>query len=102
MNLKALTLICMIILNSCKEIKDVSVTKINRFNIKTINLNKIETELSLQIKNNNSFSFTIYPSNFEVIFSGIKLGKAHINKKVQMKRNSEDNYNFILNTQLTD
>jgi hypothetical protein len=46
--------------------------------------------------------FSIYPSEFEVIFSGIRLGKAKLNKRVHLDAKSERIYTLKLNSKITD
>ena len=44
----------------------------------------------------------IYPSEFDVTYSGIKMGKARLYKRVHIEGNSEKPYGFKLKTDLKD
>lgn len=84
--------------SSCKEFKEVEVIGVENFKIKKISLEGIEADIKLKIKNPNSFGFSIYPSEFDVIFSSLNLGKAKLKKRVHIDSNCEKGYVFELNT----
>lgn len=87
--------------SSCKEFKEVEVIGVENFKIKKISLEGIEADIKLKIKNPNSFGFSIYPSEFDVIFSSLNLGKAKLKKRVHIDSNCEKGYIFELNTSFT-
>lgn len=58
----------------------------------------MEAEISVQIKNPNSFGFKIFSGKAEVYFGGILLGKAKLVKKVKIPKNSDGVYDMRLNT----
>ena len=88
--------------NSCKEFKEVEVTGVKSFRLTKVSQEGIEGEVILGIKNPNSVSFSIYPSEFDVVYSGIKMGKARLHKRVHIDGNSEKLYVFKLKTSLKD
>ncbi|HRF38873.1 MAG TPA: choice-of-anchor L domain-containing protein, partial [Saprospiraceae bacterium] len=61
-------------------------------------LEGIEALIELNIKNPNSMGFSIYPSEFDIIFSGMNLGKAKLKKRVHIDANCEKAYTFELNS----
>ncbi len=87
---------------SCKDLKEASVTGVDHFYIKNINGEGIDADLNLKIKNTNNFGFSIYPSEFDIIFSGIRLGKAKLDKRVHIDGNTERIYLFNLKSNLGD
>ena len=89
-------------ITSCKELKEVSVIGIDQFFINKINTEGIDANLSLKIKNTNSFGFSIYPSEFDIIYNGMHLGKAKLNKRVHIDGNTERVYSFNLKSNLSD
>ena len=89
-------------ITSCKELKEVSVIGIDQFFINKINTEGIDANLSLKIKNTNNFGFSIYPSEFDIIYNGMHLGKAKLNKRVHIDGNTERVYSFNLKSNLSD
>lgn len=85
-------------MSSCTQLKEVQYTGIKGFNVQRISTSGIEGDVILGIKNLNSFGFAIYPSEFDVTYSGIYLGKARMTKRVFIKRNMEESYSFHLNS----
>lgn len=87
---------------SCKEFKDVEVTGVKSFRLTKVSGDGIEGEVIIGIKNPNAYSFFIYPSEFDVTYSGMKMGKARLYKKVRIDGNTEKVYVFKLKTNLKD
>ena len=81
---------------SCKEFKEAKVTRVESFRLIKVSTEGIEAEIILGIKNPNKIGFSIYPSEFDVIFSGINLGKAKLYKRIHINGNSEKTYVFKL------
>ena len=48
------------------------------------------------IKNPNGFGFSIYKSEFDIIYSGVYLGKAKLSKRVHIRADAEEIYSFNL------
>jgi len=90
------------ILTSCQEFQDVQVVGVDSFFINKINTDGIEAEVKIKIHNPNSRGFSLYPSEFDIIFSGIRLGKARLYKRVHINANSEKVYTFKLKSKLED
>jgi LEA14-like dessication related protein len=83
---------------SCKEFKEVEVIGVKDFKIKKLSLAGIEAEIQLNIKNPNDMGFSIYPSEFDIIFSGMNLGRAKLKKRVHIDKNCSKAYLFELNS----
>jgi LEA14-like dessication related protein len=79
---------------SCEEFKEVQVTGVKSFRVTKLNMEGIEAEVIVGIKNPNTKGFSIYPSEFDATFSGIKLGKAKLYKRVHIGANCEKPYVF--------
>src|SRR6187401_3203395 len=90
------------ILNSCKEFQEIQVMGVKSFRLTKVNAEGIEGEVILGIKNPNEKGFSIYPSEFDVVYSGIHLGKARLYKRVHIAGHSEKLYTFKLKTSLKD
>ncbi len=91
-----------LLFNSCKEFKEVQVTGVKSFRLTKVSANGIEGEVILGIKNPNDYGFSIYPSEFDITYSGMKMGKARLYKKVHIEGNSEKAYVFKLKTDLKE
>jgi len=77
-----------------------SISNVEGFNLNKISSEGIEGEISLKIKNPNAVGFSIYPSEFDIVFSGIHIGKAKLHKRVHISANTEKVYTFKLKSSL--
>lgn len=97
---KFLLLLC-ITCFSCAPLKDLEVKSVEGFHLKTLEPKGLETELILKIENPNKFGFTIYPSDFDIYYSGVYLGKAQLQKKVKIRGKEQHSYDFQLKNDLS-
>jgi len=102
MKSKILIILASVFLLSCKEFKEITVTNVDSFYMNKITTEQIEAEINVKINNPNNMGFSIYPSEFEVIFSGIRLGKARLNKRVHIDGKTEKVYTFKLHSKIAD
>ncbi len=91
-----------LLFNSCKEFKEVQVTGVKSFRLTKVGQDGIEGEVIFGIKNPNDNGFSIYPSEFDITYSGMKMGKARLYKRVHINGHSEKPYVFKLKTDLKD
>ncbi len=91
-------LICVLLVTSCKEMKDVEVKGIENFKITKMNKEGLNAIISVKIKNPNNFGFTIYSGQADVTLSNIPLGTSHLQKKIFIKANEEAVYDLYLHT----
>jgi LEA14-like dessication related protein len=89
-------LLSLLFLASCRDLKDITLTNVDSFSIQKMSLQEIEGELQLTIKNPNTVGFSIYKSEFDIIYGDVKLGKAKLHKRVRIGANSEKSYVFKL------
>ena len=87
---------------SCKNYQDITISKIENVSIKSITKNGIEAVITAKVKNPNHFGFTIYKSNVDASFAGMKVGKAQLVKKVKIKSNSETSHTFNINSDFSN
>lgn len=85
---------------SCKDFQDVQCTGVKGFKINQVSTSGIDADIMLGIKNPNNFGFSIYKSEFNIVYSGINLGKAHLSKRVHINANTEEVYSFNLKSDL--
>lgn len=97
-----LTGILIVFFSSCRSFKEAEFTGVKGFKVNTINLQGIDADVILGIKNPNNIGFSIYPSEFEVMLMGIGLGKAKLKKRVHISANSEKAYSFRLKSSFKD
>lgn len=93
---------CLMFLVGCRNFKELECTGVSGFKVNKVNTEGIDAELLLKIKNPNKVGFSIYQSEFDVIYSGINLGKAKLNKRVHIKANAEEVYSFNLKKSFKD
>lgn len=87
---------------SCKNFEEIKVIGVDSFYLNKLNMDGIEAEVKLKIKNPNTVGFSVYPSEFDVLFSGIRLGKAKLNRRVHIDANCERVYSFKLKSGFGD
>jgi LEA14-like dessication related protein len=92
----------MIFFTSCKDFKEAQCTGVKGFKINKIGPQGIDADILLGIKNPNQMGFSIYRSEFDVIYSGINLGKAKLSKRVRIAANTEKTYSFNLKSNFKD
>lgn|SRR5574343_287632 len=90
------------IISSCNDFKEAEVTGVKGFKIKKMNTEGIDADVILGVKNPNSIGFSIYPSEFDITFSGVNLGKAKLKKRVHIDANCEKPYVFELKSTFKD
>ena len=81
---------------SCAPVKDLEVKGVKSFSIKELDAKGLESELQLTIHNPNKFGFKILPSEFDIRYSGMYLGKAKLTKRVRIHGNEDKAYTFQL------
>ncbi len=102
MKFKLFFIIASLFFISCREAKEIKVTSVEGFYLNKLTIENIDADIKLKIDNPNKMGFSIYPSEFEVIFNGIRLGQAKMNKRVHLSAKSEKVYTFKLNSKLSD
>ncbi|MCC6372034.1 MAG: LEA type 2 family protein [Bacteroidia bacterium] len=89
-------LVSLVFATSCYNLKDVQCTGAKEFNISKINTEGINAQVSLMIKNPNNFGFKVLPSEFDIYYGGVKVGKAKTTAKVKIAKNQEQLVPFEL------
>ena len=100
--LKTFLFAFVILISSCTDFKEAQCTGVKGFKINKINASGMEAEILLGIKNPNKMSFSVYKSEFDVVYSGINLGKAKLYKRVRIAGNTEKTYSFNLKSNFKD
>ena len=95
-------LFCIIFFSSCKDFKEAQCTGVKGFKINKISPQGMDADILLGIKNPNKMGFSVYRSEFDVIYSGIHLGKAKLSKRVPIAANTEKTYSFNLKSDFKD
>ncbi|MGZ3921094.1 MAG: LEA type 2 family protein [Bacteroidia bacterium] len=95
-------LLLLIFVTGCKDFKEIQVTGVKGFKVNKIDAQGINADLLLDIKNPNTMGFSIYRSEFDVMYNGINLGKARSSKRVHISANSQETYSFNLKSDFKD
>lgn len=89
-----LSLLC-----SCKELREVTVSRLEGARLIKLDQSGIEMEVSLRIKNPNSVGFSIYKSsNLEATLNDIHIGRLKLDRKIHVNPNSDDVHTFTLSS----
>lgn len=104
MNYKLYILFSLLIISlmSCRDLKELSVSNVEGFQVNKMNARGIEADIMLKVKNPNNVGFTIYPSEFDITYSGVRLGKAKLDKHVKIAKSCERVYTFKLNSNFSE
>lgn len=86
----------LIFFTSCKDFKELQVTGVKGFKVNKIDTKGIDADILLGVKNPNSIGFSVYRSEFDVVYNGINLGKARSSKRVHIDANADKTYSFNL------
>jgi LEA14-like dessication related protein len=95
-------LISILMFTSCKDFKEAQCTGVKGFKVNKMDMNGVDADIILGIKNPNKTGFSIYRSEFDVTISGIHLGKAKLKKRVHIGGNAEKDYAFNLKSSFKD
>jgi LEA14-like dessication related protein len=90
-----LFIIIVLILASCK-VKEVEIGKIKDYRLVNIGENKADIEVSLPVKNNNSWGFTVSKVNLKLFLDDKEIGKVVEKDKVKILPRSSQIYPIIL------
>ncbi|HQQ93924.1 MAG TPA: LEA type 2 family protein [Bacteroidia bacterium] len=85
-----------LVFTSCMSIQDLQVKDISSFELQRLDTKGLDAVLKMRIENPNRLGFTIYPSVFEVKYSGLYLGQARLLNRTRIKGRSEETYAFQL------
>jgi len=88
-----------VVFNSCRTIKAVEVVGIKNVKLKQIDAKGLKADIFITIKNTNDFGFTIYPSQCNILLNNIQLGKAKLQKRVNIDARCEKTYAFNLSSE---
>ena len=102
MKFKLFIIIASVFLFSCREAKEIKISSVEGFYVNKLSSENIDAEIKVKIDNPNKMGFSVYPSEFDVTFSGIRLGKAKLHKRVHLNAHSEKVYTFKLNSKLSE
>lgn len=95
-------LLPVLLIASCRSFKEAEFTGVKGFKVNSINLQGIDADVILGIKNPNNVGFSIYPSEFDIKLMGVGLGKAKLKKRVHISANTEKEYSFRLKSDFNE
>lgn len=91
-----------LLVNCIGEFKEISISHIDGFKVTKLTASGIEGEIKVTVNNPNSTNFKVYKSKATIMYGDIKLGTAHIAKKVKIGASSNAPQTFILKGDLKD
>lgn len=89
------------LLTACGGFKNVTMGGIQNAHITKLDTKELQAEVTIRIKNPNNYGFKIYPSDLDVMLNNSPIGAARIDKKVKIKRNSDEEHTFIIKSDLS-
>jgi len=97
-----LLFISVFVMVSCKDFKEITVSKIDNFQVKKLTQEGIEAEVKVTINNPNAIGFSVFRSKCDVYYGGVYLGKAKLSKRVKIGANSNSEHLFKLKGKFKD
>jgi LEA14-like dessication related protein len=88
------------ILQACVTFKDVDMKKFGGVKIETFTKEEIRISISANIDNPNNYNIKVKKADLEIYVDGKFLGKAHIDKKIVLKKKTTADYQAIIVTDL--
>jgi len=98
----SLLLILTISLTSCFNYEEVKISDIKSVKLLEFSDKGLVVESEIQITNPNSYNLSVVDSDFEVYIKNKKIGRAYIDSKVQIPKNSSDYHVVILKSDYED
>ena len=86
----------LMLLSGCTSLQEIQCTGVKGFKVNQVNMQLLDADLFLGVKNPNTVGFSIYRSEFDVTYSGVYFGKAKLSKRVHIRANAEEVYGFNL------
>ena len=91
-----LSFVVLSLLSSCITLKDLELKEVKGFQIHKLDMQGMDSEVMLSINNPNGFGFKLYPSEFDIQYSGVYLGKAILQNTTHIRKKETATYNFLL------
>jgi LEA14-like dessication related protein len=91
-----------LLLSSCTEWKDVTITKIDQMRVAKMDKDGLDAEIDVTINNPNKMGFTIFKSNVDVKMNDVSVGVAKLKKRIHVKANAEAKYTFLISSKFDD
>lgn len=83
--------------SSCK-IQEPEFKGVNDVSVGSFESEKIEITINVKLDNPNNFKIKVIKANLDLLVGGNEAGVAHLDKKVIIKKKTEDNYDIIIST----
>lgn len=98
---KQITLLTLIAvtLSSC-TVQQIELVRVEDFKVKSFNSEGASVEVKARIKNPNKFGFKVKGSDLNLFVGNNELGRVTLKDKIKIKRNAEETYTFVLQSDL--
>jgi LEA14-like dessication related protein len=98
----SLFLILATTLTSCFNYEEVEITDIKSVKLLEFSDKGLVVESEIQITNPNNFTLSVVDSDFDVYIKNKRIGKAYIDSKVKISKNSSDYHIVVLKSDYED
>lgn len=89
-------------LTSCFNYEDVEITNIKSVKLINFSSKGLIVESEIQISNPNSYDLSVVESEFDVYIKNNRVGKAFIDSKVEIPKNSTEYHTVVLKSEYKD
>ena len=91
-------LLLVLMLSSCIEYKEVEMINVVGFGVNDITSTGVNFQVSMQIKNPNSYKIGVVGSDLSLYIKDEKVGRVVLKDKVILPKNSNETHQFIFET----
>ena len=92
----------LLLISGCMEVKEVEFIGIEDAHVEKMSQNDISVEVLVKIKNPNNFNIKIVKSDLDILMKGKPIGKAVIQDRIVLKKNSTDVHKITIKAKLSD
>jgi LEA14-like dessication related protein len=86
-------------ISSC-AVQQPELVRVENFKVKSFNTKGATVEVKARIKNPNKFGFKVKGSDLHLYMGANEMGDVKLKDKVKIKRNTEQSYTFVLESDL--
>lgn len=89
-------------LSSCISFSDLEIGEVKSVGVNKVSKSNIEINADIQVKNPNNYKVKIKKIEADVLLNNKKITTLNLNKKVVLRKNSDDVQTFLIQTELSN
>ncbi len=97
-----LLFLCSVTLSSCLSYKEIEMGDVKNVKLNQAPAEGVQVQAEMQVKNPNKYTIKIKRIEADMLVNGKNIGKMTLDKKIVLRRQSDQVQSFAVNTQLTN